>query len=348
MKNGFKKWVLMVLPLLLLFGCTDKNAYKKVDVSKIKVDLPLQRFEHDFFAFTESNFAAHDALLQQKYGGFYDYYTNQIMLFGMPKFNGDTAKYNRQSDILGFVNDTIMRAVYTASEKMYEQSVNQDEMKEAVQHLQYYFPKIKVSQMVTFLSGFQYGASTFDDSVLVVGLDMYLGADCPFYTNLDIPMYIVRKLKREYIVPNAMQSIYQLYFDKPAYNAELPLIEAMVNEGKKYYFLECMMPQTPDSTIMGYTAAQTVWCSKSEKLIWQYFNDQDLLYKTNFLEQKRYTGDGPSTTGMPGDAPGKVGAWVGWQIVRKYMKEANGKITLEDLLTKVDSKNILKQAKYKP
>lgn len=348
MKNRIRISLLALLPLLLFFGCTDKNAYKKVDVSKINVDLPLQHFEHDFFDFNAENFEAHDAMMQQKYGSFFNYYTQQIMFFGMPKFNGDTAKYDRKSDILGFVNDTIMRSVYVATDKLYGQSVNEEEMEMAVKHLKYYFPKIKMSRIITFLSGFQYGASTFDDSVLVVGLDMYLGADCPFYTNLDIPMYIVRKLKREFIVPNAMQSVYQLYFEKPTYSAELPLIEAMVNEGKKYYFMECMMPQLPDSMIIGYTAAQTVWCTKSEKQIWQYFNDQDLLYKTNFVEQKRYTTEGPTTTGMPNDSPGKVGAWVGWQIVRKYMKEAAGKVTLEDLLLHTDAKLILKQAKYKP
>ncbi len=348
MKNGFRTSLLTLLSLFLFFGCTDKNAYKKVDVSKIDMDLPLQHFEHDFFDFTAANFEEHDVLMQQKYGSFYDYYTKQIMFFGMPKFNGDTAQYDRKLDILGFVGDTIMRSVYTSVEKLYEKSVDEDEMKDAVKHLKYYFPKIKMSRIVTFLSGFQYGASTFDDSVIVVGLDMYLGADCPFYTKLDIPMYIVRKLKREFIVPNAMQSIYQLYFEKPAYSKELPLIEAMVNEGKKYYFMECMMPQLPDSMIIGYTSAQTSWCAKSEKQIWQYFNDQDLLYKTNFVEQKRYTTEGPTTTGMPSDSPGKVGAWVGWQIVRKYMKESAGKVSLEALLLQTDAKMILKQAKYKP
>ncbi len=115
MKHRIRISLIALLPLLLFFGCTDKNAYKNVDVSKINVDLPLQHFEQDFFDFNAENFEAHDALMYQKYGSFYDYYTKQIMLFGMPKFNGDTARYDRREDILGFVNDTIMRSVYAAS-----------------------------------------------------------------------------------------------------------------------------------------------------------------------------------------------------------------------------------------
>jgi hypothetical protein len=71
MKNRIRISLLALLPLLLFFGCTDKNAYKKVDVSKINVDLPLQHFEHDFFDFNAENFEAHDAMMQQKYGSFY-------------------------------------------------------------------------------------------------------------------------------------------------------------------------------------------------------------------------------------------------------------------------------------
>ena len=145
-----------------------------------------------------------------------------------------------------------------------------------------------------------------------------------------------------------MEVLYNLHFDKTAYNAQLPLIEAIINEGKKYYFMECMLPETPDSVLIGYTRAQDEWCRRSEGSIWKYFNEQDLLYKVNFMEQKRYTTDGPTTAGMPPEAPGKVGSWVGWQIVRKFMKNNQGKVSLDDLMNKYTAKQILTLANYKP
>ncbi|MNL23930.1 hypothetical protein D3C87_1453440 [compost metagenome] len=45
------------------------------------------------------------------------------------------------------------------------------------------------------------------------------------------------------------------------------------------------------------------------------------------------------------DSPGRVGAWIGWQMVRSYMK--NNNVTLPELL-KTDNKEIFEKSKYKP
>jgi hypothetical protein len=109
-----------------------------------------------------------------------------------------------------------------------------------------------------------------------------------------------------------------------------------------------MLPDAPDSLLMGYTTTQEAWCRNSEKNIWQFLNERDLLFKVNYMEQKRYTTDGPTTTGMPPESPPKVGSWVGWQIVRRFMKNNRGKVTLNDLLYKYTGKQIFTLANYKP
>jgi uncharacterized protein YjaZ len=48
---------------------------------------------------------------------------------------------------------------------------------------------------------------------------------------------------------------------------------------------------------------------------------------------------------MPGDSPGKVGAYIGWQIVKKFMDKKN--ISLKELIS-YSPKEILKIANYKP
>jgi len=45
-------------------------------------------------------------------------------------------------------------------------------------------------------------------------------------------------------------------------------------------------------------------------------------------------------------SPGQVGAWIGWQIVRSYMKN-NNDISINELLNK-KAKEIFEQSKYKP
>jgi uncharacterized protein YjaZ len=45
------------------------------------------------------------------------------------------------------------------------------------------------------------------------------------------------------------------------------------------------------------------------------------------------------------ESPGRIGRWIGWQIVRSYME--NNKIALQEMLKK-DEKEIFENSKYKP
>ena len=338
------------LATLLLSSCTDSDKWKRIDVSKIPVQLNVLRFEQDFNRFDTSHIVESEATLRAKYRSFYDDYVRGIMGFGKPLSKLDTAGHDYHIDMLGFFANKADRDLYDSVQQQYS-SLHDilAGLTDALRHYQYYFPTApKVTTVYTFISEFANGTITYNDSILGIGLDMYLGENYRYYESVGFPKFMQRKLTRAYIVPNSMEVLYNLNYDKAAYNAQLPLIEAMVNEGKKCYFMECMMPDAPDSIVMGYTTTQADWCRKSEKQIWQYFNDRDLLYKVNYMEQKRYTTDGPTTAGMPAEAPPKVGSWLGWQIVRRFMKNSGGKVSLADLLTKYSAKQIFTMANYKP
>ena len=106
----------------------------------------------------------------------------------------------------------------------------------------------------------------------------------------------------------------------------------MIEKGKKLYFLESMMPEKEKHILIGYTAEQLNWCETSEGEIWAFYNEKDLFYTKNYMEHKKHVDDGPQTSGMPKEAPGNVGTWIGWQIVNQYMKNADGKVSLAMLL----------------
>ena len=333
-----------------LSGCTDTNQWKKVDVSAISAPIHTARFEQDFYGMDTNNLMASEGSMRLKYGSFYDDYVTGIMNFGGPETRMDTTHHDPHPYIMKFLGSKADRELYDTVEKKYKDISDIEKgVSDAVKHFKYYFPKKPaISRLYTFISEFGNGAITYSDTALGIGLDMYLGERYVYYESVGFPEFMKHKLRREYIAPNSMEALYNLHFDKTAYNAELPLIEAIINDGKKYYFMECMMPEAPDSLLIGYTSAQEEWCRKSEKSIWKHFNEQDLLFKVNFMEQKRYTSDGPTTAGMPPESPGKVGSWVGWQIVRKFMKNNQGKVSLDDLMNKYDAKQILSQANYKP
>jgi hypothetical protein len=49
---------------------------------------------------------------------------------------------------------------------------------------------------------------------------------------------------------------------------------------------------------------------------------------------------------MPDGSPGNIGAWVGWQIVKKYAAVHNG--IQPDELMRTPVRKIFEDAKYKP
>jgi len=61
----------------------------------------------------------------------------------------------------------------------------------------------------------------------------------------------------------------------------------------------------------------------------------------------RYINASPTTSGFPLDSPGRTGVWIGWQIVRKYMKNFP-ETTLSELMQNSDYQQILNDSKYFP
>ena len=221
------------------------------------------------------------------------------------------------------------------------------ELTEAFKYFKHYFPKKQLPEVHTVISEFGYNAVSLDSTYLVFGLDMYLGYDFKYYRSFDFPNYIIRRFEKEYMVPNAMEVIYKQYFARDEMANTQALIYEMIENGKKLYFLESMCPTKEKHLLIGYKEEQLEWCESSEADIWAFYNEHDLFYSKKYMEHKKHIADGPQTSGMPKEAPGNVGSWVGWQIVNQYMENAKGKISLEKLLA-TDAETILTKSRYKP
>ena len=121
----------------------------------------------------------------------------------------------------------------------------------------------------------------------------------------------------------------------------------MIYDGKILYFLNSIMPDTPDSITTGYTSVQLNWCGANEKNTWSFFIDQKMLFSSDQNQIAKFMNDGPTTNGFPKESPGAIGKWLGWRIVQAYMKK-NPAGTLEQLMNNNDYKKILLESKYKP
>jgi len=325
--------------VVVFFSC---KQHQRPDVSQVKVAIKIDRFDRELYQGKTKDVAATNQYLQQKYGFFYDDFIHRIV--GNPGLTGEmvlTGLYKNQAytDLNKEVD-----SVFPNLNKV------EQELTESFKYIKYYYPKIKVPHFIAYLSGFAYQIP-IGDEYMGIGLDMFLGRDSKFYGAIvqSIPQYQSRRFEPAYITPRVTEVFAREELFKER-DEDQTLLAKMIYNGKILYFMdEVLAPELSDTLKIGYTTKQLDWCKKNEANIWAFFMENDLLYQSDMQKIQTFLTDGPFTPGLgekKSSAP-KLGVWLGWQIVRKYMAQ-NPDVTLQQLMAETDAQKILNKAKYKP
>lgn len=329
--------------LLIFFACSCNNGDKIPDVSGISVKLETERFEKDLFDTSAGNLLGYMENLNQKNPSFTQNYLRTILNVD-PSWPADTAA--------AYVNSFIMayRPVFDSSQKIFSDfSAFEKEIKKGLQFVKYYFPKYKLPEKVITYIG---PADGFGDAVaenaLLVGLHHHLGKNFSLYKSELVqqvyPEYISNRFEPGYIAVNCTRNILDDIY--PERESEKPLVNQMVEKGKKLYVLSKLLPYEPAYKLIGYTQQQYDDCLAHEKVIWDMFVKNAYLQSNDKNLIRNYLDEGPKTQELGEGAPGNIGSFCGWQIVKKYMKNNPG-ITPEQLMAK-DAEQIFQETKYKP
>jgi hypothetical protein len=341
-----KKFRIFLILVIVLSAC--KNESKGPDVSGIKIDLQIERFDQDFFAIDTNNIVPGLNNLHDKYPELTAGFLRDVLGLDSASTVEGVRKFLSVSKPL---HDTIDQ-VFRTTEPV------EKEMKQAFQHIKYYYPNYPLPHIATIAGPVdalaQSDAGPTPDflrpGLLGISLQFYLGASFsvyhdPFFIENVAPEYRSRRFSKEYITADAVQLI--INDISPDISGRRPLIEQMIEKGKRWWLLDKFMPGAPDSVKTGYTNAQLEWCKDNEGMIWSYLVKNEDLNSLNPTVIQIYIGEGPFTQGFSQElSPGNIGQWIGWQIVKKYYSK-NNSITPDELM-KMDPKKILEEAKYKP
>ncbi len=334
-----KKIGFTVSLLLLLLACNNKKNIP--DVSNIQVPFTTLRFEKDFFAIDTNHIETSLNSLQKQYGEFLnDFLYNILALPPMP----DSVVAN----VKLFLHDYYPR--YQAAQQQFASfSEEEKKIKKGLQFVKYYFPKYNVpNQAITFVGPLEGYGNVLTSSGFAIGLQLYMGKDFADYHSEYLsniyPLYQSRRFDRAYIPVGCMTNIINEIY--PPKSGSRTLIEQMVEEGKRMYVLDLVLPETADTLKTGYTGKQLQGSYDNEASIWNFFIQNNLLYITDPVQTRDYTNDAPRTEALGPASPGNIGLFVGWQIVKKWMS-AHEQTTPEQLLA-TPPKQIFEEAKYKP
>ena len=325
--------------VILLSACSHNPL--DVDVSHTSIPpVKIGRLEKDMFSIKPDSVRASTPIMMKKYGRFYsDFVTGFINDAGV-------RDSTYEQSLKHFITDKDMRFAYDTCEKAYpDMAFLEDGLTDVFKHYKYYFPDSSLPQVVTEMSGFNYGIIMFDNT-LAISLEMYLGSKSSFYNMLRYPHYKTMRLNKNYVLRDAvcgwLETVFLPNEDKNDFLSQI------VHEGKVMYMADALMPDMNDTIKIVYTNKQLKWVKENEFNLWAYIIQQKLLYTTSETDIKRFTDDGPFTAGFNRDfCPARTGCWLGWQIVRTYMKR-NPNVTVPQLMAEKSADKIFARSGYKP
>ncbi|WP_073407786.1 gliding motility lipoprotein GldB [Flavobacterium johnsoniae] len=315
-----KMYRFVVVLCLFFLSCDQKTKVEK-EVEEIPVDIKVERFDKVFFETKPEDLAK----VKKQYPFFF------------PEGNDDNVWLQK-------MKEPIWREVYDEVQKKYANfEPVREEFNELFKHVKYYFPKTKTPKVITVIGEMDYNAKAiYADSLVIVALELYLGREHKFY---EFPNYLKYNFEERQIMPDVVSSF--TYRNIPSY-PDKNLISQMIFEGKQLYTKDLLLPQYTDAEKIGYKPEQIKWCEENESYMWRYFLENEMLYSLDPKLTTRFIVPAPFSKfylEIDNDSPGRVGAWIGWQIVRSYMK--NNNVSLSELL-KVNAKEIFEKSKYKP
>ena len=245
---------------IILMSC-GKNRNITTDVSKVKVEFSLDRFDQDFYQSSKSL-----GVLKNEYP------------FLFPRSVHDSIWNHKRIDA-----DEV--ELFEETQKVYS---NITDLKEQLtilfKHVKYYNPKFNSPRVISMLTNIDYeNRIVYRDSLLFISLDAYLGENHEFYG--DYPAYVKQNNRKQHIIVDVASNI----VDKQIFpRNKRTFIDKMIYKGKKMYIKDIYLNQLPDHEKIGYRKEKLDWALANEEQIWRYFVEKDLLFSTDKNLDRRF------------------------------------------------------------
>jgi len=324
---------LQIITIITIFGCNSNNQCENIPEITNPINLNIERLESSLLNISNKEELKFFIESEPEIAEFFlhrsDFPNDSIFI------NETFRKFsNPYLDSLGIE----VNRVYG------ELSQLKKELEEAFSNYKYYFPDARLPEIKTIVSGFGHDMLV-SDTLIIIGLDYWMGEGAK-YRPMGLYNYVLKRYEPEYIVPTIML----LYGIDGKINInnknDHTMLSDMISYGKAFYFAKSVMPCTPDSILIWYSGEEWEGVIENQRIIWSHFLQNELLYETSHIIKKKYVDDRPKTYEIGPKCPGRISTWLGWEIVKDYMKEED--VSLQELMKTTDAQMIFNKSKYKP
>ena len=312
--------LITAIVLFLMVSCKTEKA-KEVDVSAVDITLSVNRFEQKFYEADETTLP----IIKNEFPYLFPEQNDSIWLNKI-KDKEERELYQKSQEVFGDFENEKMQII------------------DLFKHVKFYHPNFETPKIITLITNLDYqNKIVYADSLLFVSLDMYLGKDSEVYH--DFPVYLSQNFEKSQLVVDMARAISDRYFTADKGRQFLDLV---VGAGKRMYMIDSYLPAVSDAKKIGYSDAEYDWATANEAQIWKYFIENKVLYSTDSKLVDRFMAEAPFSKfyiDVDKESPGRIGVWLGWQIMKAYMN--NNNVTLQQLL-QTNAEEIFNKSKYKP
>lgn len=317
-----------MISVVFLVSCTRQTCRDSVEPEAIV--LKVERLEQELFQ-SESS---------RDVEGFLKNNPDFAQLFlHSDQYPADSILANR---MFSLIRNPSIDTLYQESRSAFE---NFDEvvgtLEDALGRLKVYYPKAPSPVVQTCVTGL-YNDLFISNEHIMIGMDFFIGESAS-YKPQQIPDYILSRYTTDHLAASIVQFISSQFIATSRGDA---MLAEMIDYGKSYYLLSKILPCTPERILIGYTHEEWQDVFKNDKIIWANFVQNEWLYETDHTMKQRFLGERPNVYEIGDKCPGRIGRWLGWQIVNAYAEKSGA--TVQQIMAETDYNKIFTESKYKP
>ena len=302
--------------------------------------LKIQRFDKDFHSYLANPTEEQYTILRTKYPNF-------LKAFGVVTVNLQDEELDNpvlfKHLMEPYFSNAALSKIYADALTLFSDlSTYELELTKANDLIKTYFIGKELPGLSIHVSGFKANTIVLD-SIISVSTDKYLGKDYSGYKTF-FESYQTIQMQPKYIVRDFLKAWLMSEFRET--NQRKNLLSEVIYQGKILYALNELLPEWDESDILGYTEQQQEWCEEHAKDIWKMTIDHNYLFNSDSQVIQKYMEDAPYTAIISAESPGRVGLWLGLQIIKNYAKNTGH--DLQSILLENNNQLLLKSAKYNP